>query len=325
MCAAGCLSTALVTWSTATVGAQKILLDPVTSIHVCVTADGLLRLVDMTATCPQAQKSLFLKKAEADIDVKDQTQPQDSAKKSNPNTVTVDKSRLAALEQRIAELEGAVQKGDLGNKVVAPFEVVNRSGKRVFYVEQGFVRFYNSAETEVALIRASTSGGSYVARSTTEDLRITVGAGELNGAPNAGMVMRESGVDRISLARRGERSYVAIFQDASGNRVAGIGQSQAGRGATYVADARGTIRAVMRIGEDDSPIIAVTNGDPTIAALMEGEAKGGKLLLFDASGHTPMVAAGATTDGVGVVRTGPEGFKPGLGVLGLPSSFLIGK
>jgi hypothetical protein len=38
-----------------------------------------------------------------------------------------------------------------------------------------------------------------------------------------------------------------------------------------------------------------------------------------------MVEAGSTADGIGVVRAGPDGFKPGLGVLGLPSSYISGK
>jgi hypothetical protein len=38
-----------------------------------------------------------------------------------------------------------------------------------------------------------------------------------------------------------------------------------------------------------------------------------------------MVEAGSTAEGIGVVRTGPEGFKPGMGVLGLPSSYISGK
>ncbi len=38
-----------------------------------------------------------------------------------------------------------------------------------------------------------------------------------------------------------------------------------------------------------------------------------------------MVEAGVVPQGFGVVRAGPDGFSPGVGLLGLPGSYIAGK
>jgi hypothetical protein len=49
------------------------------------------------------------------------------------------------------------------------------------------------------------------------------------------------------------------------------------------------------------------------------------LRIWGRDGQQPLVEAGVDEKGIGVVRAGPEGFKPGMGVLGLPSSYISGK
>ena len=310
-------------WSAAELRAQKILFDPVTAIHVCVAMDSTLHMVDMAADCPAGQKSLFLKKAEADADIKDSGSPKPTDQSCGDAMLPVDRNKLDDLERRVNELEHAAEHGDLGHKVTAPFEVVNRSGRRIFYVDEGKVAFYNAEGVEVATIVPGATGGTFVARAAGQDLRVAVGAGQRDGAPDAGLVVREAGVNRFAIAKRGE-GYVALFFNGSGTRVAGIGQSQAGKGAVYVADGSGTVRAVMRMDEDDKPVFAVI-GDKNLATLGQGESLGGKLTLYAAGGGDPMVEAGSTAEGIGVVTTGPGKFKPGIGVLGLPSSYITGK
>ena len=55
------------------------------------------------------------------------------------------------------------------------------------------------------------------------------------------------------------------------------------------------------------------------------KSRGGYLLICAAGGcGNPMVEAG-DEGGYGVVRTGPNGYQPGVGLMGVPGSFIIGK
>jgi hypothetical protein len=309
--------------SVAELRAQKLLLDPVTAIHVCVAADSTLHLVDISADCPSGQQSLYLKKADADVDIKGDGPAKPPDGSCSDSILPVDREKLEDLERRVSALEASANRGELGNKVRAPFEVDSASGRKIFCVDERKVAFFNQEGVEVATIVPGITGGTFVARGVGRDLRVSVGAGERDGAPDAGLVVREAGVDRFSLARRGD-GYVGLFYNGSGTRVAGIGQSQSGRGAVYVADSSGNVRAVMRMDEDNKPLFAVINS-MNIATLGQGESLGGKLTLFAAGGGDPMVEAGSTAEGIGVVMTGPGKFKPGFGVLGLPSSYIAGK
>lgn len=62
----------------------------------------------------------------------------------------------------------------------------------------------------------------------------------------------------------------------------------------------------------------------SIAELTEGETQGGRLALFNSKGEN-MVVAGVVAGGFGVVRAGPEGFKSGGLLLGLPGSYIAGR
>jgi hypothetical protein len=320
--ASGALGTAIVAWSAAEIRAQSILLNPETAIHACVAADASLHMIELSAECPSGQKSLYLKKAQADVDYKDDS---DKAKTKDSTCgdrqlSAADRQKIGDLERRVSELENLSNRGQLGNRVTAPFEVVGASGKRIFYVEDGNVGFYNDGGKEVAAVVMTPTSGNFVGRSSSGNFRVTVGAGETD----AGLSIRENDVDRFGIHNR-QGSYVALFYNDKGQRVAGIGQSQAGKGAAYVADSAGNVRAEMRMNEEDKPIISVLNKDIQLATLSQGVSLGGKLTLWGAAGGAPMVEAGSTAEGIGVVRTGPEGFKPGMGVLGLPSSYISGK
>ena len=83
-----------------------------------------------------------------------------------------------------------------------------------------------------------------------------------------------------------------------------------------------------------SGIVQISNGNTVVSSMLAGESGAGRLQLNDASG-TPMVEAGVTTAGKGLVRVGPKyrcGSNTGvaLGALGpvanamLPPDCIVG-
>jgi hypothetical protein len=301
---AGCLTSAFaLAWMTADVRAQGSAGAP---IPICVAADGVLRAAPATGSCRAGEARLSLLGGGATLE-----------------NSAADGTRVAALEQRVKALEDETGKRTV-NRVVAPFEVVSRTGQRMLYVEDGFVRLYNANGDEVALIAATNTGGSFAGKSASGALKVGVGAGERAGNANAGLVVIEDGVDRMSIGREGEGVFIARFFGKTGVRIAGIGQSSGGRGAAYVADTKGTVRAAMRIETDDTGFFAVNNaGGQTVASVTEDPA-GGRLVISNSTGEM-MVLAAVNPKGFGVVQAGPAAFKPGLGLLGLPGSYIAGK
>ena len=152
--ASGCVATALVTWLVPAVRAQGAEYTS-DAIKVCVADDGVLRMVDLSAGCPDGQRTLLLKKK----NIEPNPAP-DEAKMGIPS---LDKRRLDELERRLKDLESSPARRVAGNSIVAPFEVVDRTGRRVFYVdaEDGPPRaeLYNRDGKAVASILALDGGG----------------------------------------------------------------------------------------------------------------------------------------------------------------------
>jgi hypothetical protein len=286
------------------------------NIHVCAAPDGTLRLTAPIAACPNGQRSLILKKADSAVD--------EDKSKEDPTHPRGDKAKLDDLDQRLKKLESADCSSLGKSKVVAPFEVVDRAGKRIFYVDNGVADLFNSAGKDVAWMSASNTGGNFVAKSATADLTTTFGSsGESNG-----LTVTENGNKRIDLGRRPDRgTYRVIFSSKTGSAVAGIGQSQEITGLVFVADAAGVIRARMTISNDDKGRITVTRSSSgeSIAELTEGAHGGGKLFICSPAGCDPPMVEAGDAGGYGIVRAGPMGFNPGVGLLGLPGSFIMGK
>jgi hypothetical protein len=325
--ASGCVATVAATWLTVDLGAQRILLDPATSIHVCVASDGVMRVTELSDACPAGQKSVFLKKAEADLELKDLTE---KAKECGPSrTAAPDPKALADLERRLKELEDLSGRGELGNRVVAPFEVVDRDGKRVFYVSrQGsavYAELYNAAGDDVARLAATASGGQFVGQASDSSLGAYVGVFE-NGS-GAGLRVLDAGSTRVDLGRDGGTGRYRLKILGRSGLAAAIGEEQDdGTGLVVVSGTDGQPRATMGVGVDGGVggVLSVIGGSRTLLAqLMEDESGAGYLSLRSSSGEK-MVGAG-TRDGIGFVGTGPNAFKPGMGLLGLPSSFISGK
>jgi hypothetical protein len=315
--ASGCLFVTAVAFIPICVQAQTQ--DQGDIIHVCSDQEGVLRMVPVAAACPQGQQSLLLQKWSPPEPPK----PDDDNNGKPPSPA--DDSKLKDLEQRVKKLENSPDCGAPGkSRVVAPFEVVDRNGKRIFYVNDGVAELYNSAGKDVAWISASASGGNFLAQSSAGNLLTSFGA----SGQSAGMTVSEDGNPRLNIGRRPDLgTYRALFYSASGQAVAGIGQSQGAAGLAFVADSGGVIKARMTNSQDGKGRINIsqTTDGTSIAELTEGEHGGGKLFICTPGGCDPPMVEAGDAGGYGIVRTGPMGFNPGVGLLGLPGSFIMGK
>lgn len=323
--AAGCVVTTIVGLIAVDVDAQKILFDATVAVHVCGAEGGTLRMVDVSAPCGPAEKSMLVKKAGADIDYNDQTQGKPRAG-NDTTTSSTDQQKLAELEQKVAELENDANR-EIAHKVVAPFWVIDRSGKLIFDVVSEDAgpqaRLYDgSGQVAVAMSASSNGGQVSVGNSSSRTYVGVFGDG-------AGVRIRDaSGGEskpRVALGSEGGRYKLKIL-GGGGQSIAGIGENTLGTGTAQVANAGGEVRAVMAVDTGGNGSFEVYNGGNHLAKLSQGDFGGGLLTLWGAGGgSTPMVAAGTTDKGKGLVQVGPNGFKAGLGFFGLPGSFISGK
>jgi hypothetical protein len=276
-------------------------------VDVCADAKGTLRLTEPTEPCEPGARRLRLRQPDIEEE-KEETEQQQAR-------------RVRELDQRLKDLEDRNNRGRLlGSKVVAPFEVVNDAGKRIFYVDQGSAVLYNADGTGVARIVANEHGGYLETRSTTADLQAVIGA----SGQRVNVLIVEKSRNRIDLGRNDEGAYRLGVYEPGGKIVAGIGQGTVGSGVVMVADTGGSKRAAMYVHDTGGGIVEMVNRAGTgVAKLFASEQGNGRLELTNETG-TVMVEAGVT-DGVGVVRAGPAGFHPGVGILGLPGSFIHGK
>jgi len=275
-------------------------------VDVCADAGGTLRLAEPDITCRAGERRLRLRQPRIEDDKKQDSSAND---------------RVSSLERRLKELENRRSDGQLlGSKAVAPFEVVDKAGQRVFFVEGGRAVLY-SGGTVVARLVANEHGGYLETRSATASLAATIGV----SGERASVLIAENGRDRVDLGRNNNGSYGLRVYEPGGHLIAGIGQATAGSGVAMVADTSGKQRAAMYVQANGGGIVEILNRQDTgVATLSAGALGSGLLQLSNRSGKV-MVEAGVTEDGVGLVRAGPSGFPPGVGLLGLPGSFIIGK
>lgn len=325
--AAGAFAAVGVMWGAVEVRAETKL-DPV--IHACADQAGVLRLTPLASECPAGQRSLLFRRAESALP--SAPKPDKQTSKRADSCPATDRDEIAALQARLKALESAAGHGSQGpSRVAAPFEVVDRAGKRIFQVAEDapagarFVIAYNAAGIPVAGLRATPGGGLVWGEAATRDRRVLVGA----GTTFAGLDIEEGAVDsgknRVQLGRSADsgRYSLRVNRDA-GKTVAAIGENALGGGLAFVADAAGKQRALMIPGSDASRSgFYVNGGDGMTAAMLADGERGGLMQLF--SGRQIMVEAGVAEGGYGVVRAGPESFKPGVGLLGLPGSYIAGK
>ena len=172
--ASGCATAATAGWITAELRAQVPPVDP-TVVHVCASADGVLHMTPPRSACAAGQQSMFFRRAA--------NPPADAPDATTKDTTD---ARIKALQQRIAELEGQASRTGLTRRVPAPFEVVDRDGKRVFLVgEDRVVRLYNAAGKDVVRLTATDEGGYVLATNAAGSLTATLGAIGVGGEHQA--------------------------------------------------------------------------------------------------------------------------------------------
>jgi len=220
-------------------------------------------------------------------------------------------SRINTLGRRVAYLEQKSKGGKLATKVVAPFEVVNRAGQRIFYV---------GLDREVELYK----GGKRVAVMSPAGSFGTLWA--MNGSQSAtlgpdGFSLKENGQETYLAKPSGKRVHQLVF--ANGEKViAAIGVSSVSNsGIALVSDGSGSEKADIAAPFDYGVVEVERGNGHTVARLTESN--GGYFIACSILGcGQPPVDAG-DGGGYGVVRTGPLFYNPG--PTGAPGSFLIGK
>lgn len=319
--AAGCLTVFILTHTVPSLLAQEG--GGSDTIRVCAEAGGALRMIALTGSCPNGQRSLLLKKKL----LEEAEAPEPSA---DAKTDALTKQRIKELEERLKDIESSSSSRIAGNRVVAPFEVVDRDGRRIFYVaaEGGPPRaeLYNASGGLAAMMSALETGGQFTTRSS--DSSVAVYMGIFSGGKSAGFSVLEGGTKRVDLGKDEANGRFRLkFFRPGGSLVAGIGEeASSGTGLAVVADQSGNPRAAMGAnGSSGKGYLVVSNASATqVATLTEGERGAGYLQITNSSGMS-MVQAGVNEGGYGVVSAGPRHFNPGLGVFGLPSSYIAGK
>lgn len=308
----GCLLPLIIGHNAVHVSAQ----DEGGSMHVCVDKDGALHNASLAATCPAGQRSYLIKKSDSTTDL---DQPKEKEKK-NEDEAAIDKAILDDLNRRLNKLENEECFSPGQSKVVAPFVVFGRDGKRVFVVDNNLASLFNSGGTEpVTSIIADPEGGYYVAKSGKNSTSFGFNAN------TAGFNVYEDGQSRFVLGTTSQKgTYSLKFFSRSGQTIAGIGvSSEDNAGLAVIGDQTGP-KATIGLTKTGTGLIEILSGN-AIAQLTEGnQHHGGRLWIANVSG-VGMVEAG-DAGGYGMVKAGPQGFEfiptPGLA---LPGSVIIGK
>jgi len=284
------------------------------AIHVCADSGDVLRQVPLSAICPNGTQSLFLKGAGGpDVDA-------GKPNGQNPANLTpADKTILDNLNRRLKDLETLNCTAPANSKVVAPFELKDRNGARIFIVDPYGAALFDNSDKPVARFGTDRQSGNFSATGGNNVAYFGI------GDKVTGLALKEGNNLRIDLGKSaGRGNYRLYVRSGSGGVVAGIGVSSDGDGLAGVFDPSGGIKATMAVSANGAGVIEIPRGNP-IAQLTEGdEHHGGKLWIGNAGGQG-MVEAG-DAGGYGKVMAGPLGFKfvptPGLG---LPGSVIVGK
>lgn len=308
----GCLLPLIIWRCAAQVSAQ----DEGGTIHACVAQNGVMRIIPFSSVCPADQRSVLLQKPDSTVDV---DQPKDKGKKDE-GLSPADKAILDDLGRRLSKLENMDCSSIGKSRVVAPFEVVDRDGKRIFYVNNNAVGLFNSSGQSVIKMIGDPQGGLFTAAAGNTMALFGI------SDTVTGFGVKENDRLRIDLGKNAQLgNYRLIFNSATGRSVAAIGVSpENNAGLVTVGDPSGKTKATIGLSKSGNGLLEILGINP-IAQLTEGEVNhGGRLWLGNLDGRG-MVEAG-DAGGYGMVRVGPQGFEfiptPGLA---LPGSVIIGK
>ena len=282
--------------------------------HACVAADGTLSIAAPTG-CPAGRKAMAFA-----LDVGPQTA-------QGPAIDKASQVRIVALQRRVAELEDAASRGELGSKVVEPFTVLNSGERPIFEVLKTaqaeplvLVRVSNNKGQTLVAMEAGAHKARFGMLSPTKQLEMRVGVEKTF----TGLIATEKGHERINFGRTPEVSdrYVLHVNQEDGKVAASIGEGKDG-GGVAVGDRDGA-KVVMIADNAAGPRVVIQRPGSMLGVLERSESGGGVFRIFNAAGDQ-MVEAIAGKDGYGVVAAGPNQFKPGTGFLGLPASYIAGK
>jgi len=288
-------------------------------LDVCVNGDGVMRRIAPAANCAAGDRRIRLKKPDVE-----------------PPCEKERKADVAALQQRVAALEGRADERLLDRTAIAPFNVVNEAGTTVFSVKQQgpqlpiATEIFNDTGGRVAIIAANEKGGAVTLLSGASGPKgIGPSAALSTFGEYADFSVHGSAGKRLEMGRRLEGGrYGLMFFGAGEKTVAGFGESQAGTGIAVVFDADGKPRASMYVDSGTTAGVAhITDAAGKSVAVLSGRGSGGSgLLQLMSASDVVMVEAGVLDTGIGVVRAGPGAFQHGFGpMIGLPASYIEGK
>jgi hypothetical protein len=292
-------------------------------VEVCVSAEGVMRLITDSASCTAGDRRVVLKVPPIE-------------KPCEPDR----KADVAGLNKRIASLENKTVAGD-PQTVTAPFEVVNDRDTVVFSVEESaggdlpaLTRFFDDTGAHFATIAARGGGGEL----TVSSFRPPAGA---SGSTESGvqatlsawgdyadLTLNVNSMPRFEIGRRRTNgNYGLSTFNVGGKIAAGIGSSKEGVGIAFIMDESGKDRIALHCETASGPgLLQIFNpaGFPVVTLSGKGAAESGILQLTNNAGE-PMVNAEVFPTGVGAVRAGPGAFQHGIMFLPLPASYIEGK
>ncbi len=202
------------------------------SAQICVAADGTMRLAS-AAKCPSGQTSFHVLLAgSAGNPAGDD--------KASAAQVTELKKTIDFLKDRVANLEhemAVVEQVKAGGKVMAPFEVLDHSGKLIFRIRDdrhGF-EMANAAGQTVLWASALDGGGVFKVRNAAGFPEAVMGAvGNLGG-----FILRDGeDADRASLTLSTGKTSLDLRNDSHIN-IASLHQGSTGGGALQLGAATG--------------------------------------------------------------------------------------
>ena len=282
------------------------------TIHTCAGEDGTLRMTEANVPCPPEERRVRLQLFDPE---KPQRKDEDQG--------------IDRLKKRVNDLETRQRLGTLrGRRAYAPFRIVKKVGgdssvdddvkNYLVTIEEQNVTFYNKQGKPVAWIVADQSGGLLLTQTGGGEREATISAQD----KVARVLLTENGRNRIDAGRRNNGRYgLTVY---SGDKtVAYLGQSAAGSGFAMINDTAGNQKASMFVDKGEGHLQVWNNAGKAVGTISAG-LRAGFLQLTDGGG-TVMVESGVNPDGAGVVRTGPNMKTPGIGILGLVPSYILGK
>jgi hypothetical protein len=245
---------------------------------LCIAPDGVLHASGIAGTCAPGQTAVPL------------------ATPGNPRQGTDDcDTPTPPGGDDLTALTGTA------HRVVAPFEVVDKSGNHVLAVgEDRTMRLYNAAGNDVVRLAANPDGGHLLTRNGT-GLAAAIGTSGTEASFN----VIEGTIKRAELGRNKDSGNyrVVFFPPGGAFHVAGFGESENHEGGTaFITDKSGTRGAGMWMTEHGGQFGIGNGAKKTVATLTKGKTAGGLL----------------------EIQAGPASFMQAAG-LGLPGSHIAGK